>query len=82
MYKVITFIFLYPLEEAEEVSSTKKQKSKLKKNDPMKNVRLCHQGSPYKPFSAFLKRKRIQKSLFCVRCGKEVGSGHLSIPVP
>ena len=31
MYKVITFIFLYPLEEAEEVSSTKKQKSKLKK---------------------------------------------------
>ena len=31
MYKVITFIFLYPIEEAEDVSSTKKQKSKLKK---------------------------------------------------
>lgn len=31
MYKVIIFIFLYPLEEAEDVSSTKKQKSKFKK---------------------------------------------------
>ncbi|KAF4025087.1 hypothetical protein G4228_017120 [Cervus hanglu yarkandensis] len=29
MYKVITFIFLYPLEEAEDVSSTKKQKTPI-----------------------------------------------------
>lgn len=30
MYKLFTFIFLYPLEEAGDVSSTKKQKSKFK----------------------------------------------------
>ena len=39
MYKVITFIFLYPIEEAEDVSSTKKQKSKLKKKKKTKTTK-------------------------------------------
>lgn len=41
MYKVITFIFLYPLEEAEDVSSTKKQKSKLKRKTTKATKEFC-----------------------------------------
>ena len=45
MYKVITFIFLYPIEEAEDVSSTKKQKSKLKKKKRLKPPRNSVAGT-------------------------------------